>query len=85
MTRASRLAIPITSHSELLKSRSQPLFQFEKRQPVPAGFEMINEDMFARKDNKFMVFNGAGVASWKGTKPVTKISGIENMLMGTLG
>lgn len=85
VTRAKRLGIPITSHAELMESRSQPLFQFERRKEVPAGFEMINEDLFARKDNKFMVFNGAGVDSWKGTEPVTKISGIDKMLSGTLG
>lgn len=85
VTRAKRLGIPITSHADLMESRSQPLFQFERRKDVPAGFEMINEDFFARKDNKFMVFNGAGVESWKGTEPVTKISGIDNMLKGTLG
>lgn len=81
VARASCLGVPITPHSELKKS--QPLFQFERRKAVPAGFEMINEDMFARKDNKFMVLNGAGVDSWHGTSPVTKISGIESMLLGT--
>lgn len=83
--RAAGLGIPITSHSELIKSRSEPLFQFEGRKSVPAGFEMINEDMFARKENKFMVFNGAAVDSWLGTAPVTKTSGVESMLLGTLG
>lgn len=85
VNRAGRLGVSITSHSDLMKSRSQPLFQSERRKAVPAGFEMINEDMFASKDNKFMVFNGAGVDSWRGTTPITKISGIENMLIGTLG
>jgi hypothetical protein len=28
--------------------------------------------LFARKDNKFMVFNEAGMRSWKGTQPITK-------------
>lgn len=85
VTRAKRLGIPITAHADLVKSKSQPLFQFQQIKTVPPGFEMINEDFFARKDNKFMVFNGAGVASWKGTAPVTKISGIDKMLSGTLG
>jgi hypothetical protein len=41
--------------------------------PIPSGFEQINEDLFARKDNKFMVFNGAGVDSWKSPpQPMTK-------------
>ena len=39
--------------------------------PIPAGFEQINEDLFARKDNKFMVFNGPGVDSFS-TNAVTK-------------
>ena len=38
-----------------------------------SGFEQINEDLFARKDNKFMVFNSAGVDSWSSPpQPVTK-------------
>jgi hypothetical protein len=73
VTRAARVGISIVSHSDILKSKSPPLFQFERRRSIPAGFEMINEDMFARKENKFMVLNGAGVDSWTGTAPVTKI------------
>ena len=43
------------------------------QRPIPSGFEQINEDLFARKDNKFMVFNGAGVDSWTSPpQPVTK-------------
>lgn len=84
VARAKRLGIEITSHSDLLKQRNQPLFQFERRTEVPPGFEMINEDFFARKDNKFMVFNGPGVDSWRGTDPETKIAGIADMLLGTL-
>lgn len=84
VTRAKRLGIPIDSRNDLIDSRNQPLFHFEQKKEVPAGFEMINEDFFARKDNKFMVFNGAGVDSWHGTEPVTKISGVDKMLSGTL-
>ena len=40
-------------------------------------FEQINEDLYARKDNKFMVFNGVGVDTWHGMNPVTKVGGIE--------
>lgn len=83
INKAAKLGIPIASHADGLKSKSPPLFQFERRKPIPEGFEMINEDMFARKDNKFMVFNGAGVDSWSGTTPVTKTAGIETMLLGT--
>ena len=84
VSKAAKKGVQITSHKELEKARSQPLFQFQRKQTVPAGFEMINEDMFSRKDNKFMVFNGPGVDSWTGTQPVTKTSGIEKMLAGTL-
>lgn len=82
--RASQKGISITSHEELSRIRSRPLFQFERRRPVPTGFEMINEDLFSRKENKFMVFNGPGVDSWTGATPVTKISGLEKMLTGAL-
>ena len=46
------------------------------------GFEQINEDLFARKDNKFMVFNSAGVDSWSSPpQPVTKTrSGIDILI-----
>ena len=81
---ASQKGISITSHEELSRTRSRPLFQFERRRPIPAGFEMINEDLFSRKENKFMVFNGPGVDSWTGATPLTKISGIEKMLSGAL-
>lgn len=84
VTRASQKGIVITSHEELSRGRSRPLFQFERRRPVPPGFEMINEDLFSRKENKFMVFNGPGVDSWSGATPVTKISGLEKMLTGAL-
>jgi hypothetical protein len=79
VSRASEKGISITSHQQLARTRSRPLYQFG-RQVVPAGFEMINEDMFSRKDNKFMVFNGPGVDTWTDTKPITKISGIQRML-----
>lgn len=82
VAKAAEKGISITSHKELEKT--QPLFSFGRKHTVPAGFEMINEDMFSRKDNKFMVFNGPGVDSWSGNSPVTKISGIERMLAGTL-
>ena len=49
------------------------VLKFQGSIKVPSGFEQINEDLFARKDNKFMVFNGASVNSWKTPpEPVTK-------------
>ena len=82
--KASRLGISIPSSSDIEKWKSPPLFTFERKGGVPAGFEQINEDLFARKDNKFMVLNGAGVDSWDGTQPKTKLKGIEeDVLLGT--
>jgi hypothetical protein len=82
--KASRLGIPVIPREELAKSAFTPLYGFSRRRKLPPGFEQINEDMFARKDNKFMVFNGAGVDSWHGTQPVTKVSLLENILLTTL-
>ena len=44
-----------------------------QRRSVPPFFEQINDGMFARKDNKFMVFNEAGADSWHGVEPETRI------------
>lgn len=54
-----------------------PVSEYHNR--ICPGFEQINEDLYARKDNKFMVFNGAAVDSWedKGREPLTKLVGIE--------
>jgi hypothetical protein len=82
--KASRLGIPVIPREELAKSAFKPMYSFSRRRALPPGFEQINEDMFARKDNKFMVFNGAGVDSWHGTQPVTKISNAEDLLLQTL-
>lgn len=84
--KAARLGISITSYEEIAKAKSTPLFPVDQRRSAPLGFEQINEDMFARKDNKFMVFNGAGVATWdnRGPNPVTKIGHVDEVLMSTL-
>lgn len=85
--KANRLGIAIPSASVIESGKSAPLFTFERKGGVPSGFEQINEDLFARKDNKFIVLNGAGVDSWDGTKPTqpkTKLKGIEeDVLLGT--
>jgi len=76
--KAQRLGIPVL-HAEITKARYAPLFHFERRRSVPPGFEQINEDMFARKDNKFMVFNGAGVQTWT-AQPITKVMSHVDLL-----
>lgn len=40
------------------------------------GFEQINDDLYAKKDNKFLVLNGAGISSWTNISPRTKIGGL---------
>lgn len=75
--KAKRLGVSIPSASDIEKSKLPQLFSFDRKGGVPAGFEQINEDLFARKDNKFIVLNGAGVDSWDGTQPKTKLHGIE--------
>lgn len=86
VNKANHLGVPVTPHSELAKERHVPLFHFERRRSLPPGFEQINEEMFARKDNKFMVFNWAGVQDFasSGTRPVTKISHVEDILLTTI-
>ena len=55
------------------KKPPSSLVEFRSQRPIPNGFEQINEDLFARKDNKFIVFNYAGVNSWMSPpQPVTK-------------
>jgi hypothetical protein len=81
--KAARVGIQIPSYTEISKSKAQPLFPLEHRRQIPPGFEQINEDLFARKDNKFVVFNGAGIDSWTGSKPVTKLSSMEEDLLLT--
>lgn len=82
--KAARLGIPVIPREELAKSSYTPLFRFDRRRVLPSGFEQINEDMFARKDNKFMVFNGVGVDAWHGTQPLTKLCHVEDILLTTL-
>lgn len=84
--KASLLGISIPSAAEIEKKKAPPLFNFDRKGGVPAGFEQINEDLFARKDNKFIVLNGPAVDSWvrDGSEPKTKLQGIaEDVLIGT--
>ncbi len=48
----------------IAKKSPSSLIEFRSQRPIPNGFEQINDGLFARKDNKFMVFNWAGVDSW---------------------
>lgn len=72
--KASELGIAITPHDRRIASVLPPLFQSDQTLSVSREFEQINEDMFSRKENKFMVFNGAAVESWTGTQSITKLT-----------
>ncbi|GKY92743.1 hypothetical protein MPSEU_000244300 [Mayamaea pseudoterrestris] len=74
LQKAECVGLSVIPHSEMVGCNVEPLFRFGRMRNVPAGYEQINEDMFAKKDNKFMVLNGAGIDSWKDSQPVTKIT-----------
>ena len=74
VNKAARLGIKITPHQEKAANVLPPVYQSDQTNLVLPEFEQINEDMFSRKENKFMVFNGAGVESWTGTQSLSKCS-----------
>ena len=84
VTKAAKVDVTIIPHSEVVQSKAPPLFEFGRQRPVPPDFEQINEDLYARKDNHFMVFNSAGIDSWNGTEPITKISRMEHDILHVL-
>lgn len=46
------------------KGTSPTLFRRHGQHGIMNGFEQINDNLFARKDNRFMVFNDAGLSDW---------------------
>jgi hypothetical protein len=46
------------------KGASPTLFRRHGQNENISGFEQINDNLFARKDNRFMVFNDAGLSDW---------------------
>jgi hypothetical protein len=79
--KASRLGIAVKPHQGTRPSSDSPLFPLHLRSRVSGGFEQINDDMFCRKENKFMVLNGAAVDSWFGTQPTTKVFQSEDVYL----
>jgi hypothetical protein len=58
--KAARLGINCTPYTAMVSTlRAHP------HGLTPAGFEQINDEMFARKDNPFMVFNRVGMDCWE--------------------
>jgi hypothetical protein len=80
--KAAQLGYDISPYSDASADPVASLFPRSGRKSVPAGFEQINDDMFARKDNIFMVFNSAALLSWHGAQPVTKKVEAEHVLYG---
>ena len=64
----------------MAEKKSPSLFSKEARRSIPEGFEQINDDMFARRDNRFVVFNGTGLDTWRkdSKEPRTKTHGLED-------
>lgn len=56
------------------KSNCPALFPHEAVSKIPRGYEQINDDLFARKDNRFMVFNSVGLENSWPPKPRSKVS-----------
>ena len=64
----------------MAEKKSPSLFSKEAGRSIPEGFEQINDDMFARRDNRFVVFNGTGLDTWRkdSKEPRTKTHGLED-------
>lgn len=76
---AAQLGYDITPHEQRRANILPPLFHSDQKQLLSQEFEQINEDMFSRKENKFMVFNGCGVDSWSGTRSITKTQNLPKL------
>ena len=55
------------------------MFAVDKIDHLPEGFEQINDDLFARRDNKFLVLNGAAVGTWQEAVPKTKVMNLDKI------
>jgi hypothetical protein len=82
--KAARLGISIEPAAGPTTDVCPSVYISHPKHEIPDGFEQINEDMYSRIDNKLMVFNGAGVESWSGNMPVTKISDPLEILRSTV-
>jgi len=63
-SKAKMMGFPVILGKKMNHISKPSLFSRGDEPLVPKGFEQINDDLFARKENKFMVFNGAGLVSW---------------------
>merc|ERR1712238_641902 len=79
-TKAKIMGFHIVSESDKGKLTPPSLFPQTSVPSIPQGFEQINDDLYARKENKFMVFNGAALETWP-PRPETKLKGIEEDML----
>lgn len=66
------------NENNLRKSSEGLSILMDLRRHVKSGFEQINDDNFAKNDNKFIVFNRKGAECWKGAEALTKLCSIHD-------
>merc|ERR1719491_2780966 len=79
MARAKKMGFPVSKRGNTT-NKSASLFLHREDRDIPTGFEQINDDLYARKDNRFIVFNGAGITQWP-PKSLTKVHAIEEDIL----
>jgi hypothetical protein len=70
--KAKQMGYNLLSFNSPTGESTSSLFMDSSKYKIPQGFEQINDDLFARIENKFLVFNAAGLCEWPPV-PVTKI------------
>jgi len=70
--KAREMGYNLLSFNTTKSESSSSLFMDSSKHKIPQGFEQINDDLYARIENKFLVFNAAGLCDWPPV-PVTKI------------
>lgn len=71
-TKAKRMGYNLLSYNSPIGESTLSLFKDPRKPTIPQGFEQINDDLYARVENKFLVFNAAGLCAWP-PHPITKI------------
>jgi len=79
--KATVMGFPLASFGNTVDTSPPSLFKYESRPILPEGVEQINDDLFARKDNRFVVFNRPGLREEWPPEPVTKIHDIKEDVM----
>ena len=73
MKKAKRMGYNVLPFNSTAGNVTSSLFMDNGKTKIPQGFEQINDDLYARIENKFLVFNAAGLCEWPPV-PVTKIN-----------